>query len=62
MLDNIKLQKQGATLSATIWELVGWVHKLYPDESVEFRLETQDVMMNSLEQQFNGDKYEIKHI
>ena len=62
MLDEIKLQRPGATLKSTIWELVGWLHKLYPDETQEFRLETQDVMMSSLLEQVDGDKFEIKHI
>ena len=62
MLNEIKLQKPGATLKCTIWEIVGWIHKLYPQESQEYRLETQDVMMNSLLEQVDGNKFEIKHI
>ena len=62
MLDEIKLKRPGATLKSTIWEIVGWIHKLYPEDSQEFRLETQDVMMNSLLEQLDGDKFEIKHI
>jgi hypothetical protein len=62
MLDEIKYKRPGATLKATIWELVGWIHKLYPEESQEFRLETQDVMMNSLLEQLDKEKFEIKYI
>ena len=62
MQDEIKLRRSGATLKATIWELVGMIHKLYPEESQEYRLETQDVMMNSLLEQFDSEKFEIKHI
>lgn len=62
MLDEIKLQRPGATLKATIWEVVGWIHKLYPEDSQDYRLETQDVMMNSLLEQLDGNKFEIKHI
>jgi len=62
MLDEIKYKWSGATLKPSIWEIVGWIHKLYPDESQEFRLETQDVMMNSLIEQLEADKFEIKHI
>lgn len=62
MLDEVKLKRPGATLKATIWEIVGWIHKLYPEESREYRLETQDVMINSLLEQVESDKFEIKHI
>jgi hypothetical protein len=62
MLDEIKLQRPGATLKSTIWEIVGWIHKLYPEESQEYRLETQDVMMDALLEQLDGDKFEIKHV
>jgi len=62
MLDEIKLQRPGATLKCAIWEVVGWIHKLYPKESEGYRVETQDVMMNSLLEQVDGAKFEIKHV
>ena len=62
MLDEIKLQRPGATLKATIWELWGWIHKVYPKETQNYRVETQDVMMNILLDQLEADKFEIKHI
>jgi hypothetical protein len=62
LLDEIKLQKPGATLKATIWELWGWILKVYSEETKKYRLEIQQVMMNSLSAQLDTNKFEIKHI
>lgn len=62
MLDEIKLQTLGATLKATIWEVVGWLHKLYPKDTELYRPETQDVMINTLIQTTETGNFEIKHI
>ncbi|CAI2378981.1 unnamed protein product [Moneuplotes crassus] len=62
MLDEIKLQALGATLKATIWEVVGWLHKLFPNETLLYRPETQDVMMSTLIELVESAKFEIKHM
>jgi hypothetical protein len=62
MLDEIKLRRPGATLKSSLWELVGFVHFMFPEESADFREETKDIMFSTLIEQVESEHFEIKHM
>lgn len=62
LLDEIKLRRPSASVKGAIWQLVGLLHQKY-DELVNNRLvESQDVCLQSLQDQVRANKPEIKAI
>jgi hypothetical protein len=62
LLDEIKLRKPSASVKGAIWQLVGLLHHKY-DNLVNARLvESQDVCLQSLQDQVKASKPEIKAI
>lgn len=62
LLDEIKLRRPSASVKGAIWQLVGLLHQKY-DELVNNRLvESQDVCLQSLQDQVRANKPEMKAI
>jgi hypothetical protein len=42
LLDEIKLRRPSASVKGTIWNLVGLLHKKFPQDLNEYLVESQD--------------------
>ena len=62
LLDEIKLRRPSASVKGTIWNLVGLLHKKFPQDLNEYLTESQDQMYRELKDQLNSNKPEFRTI